>query len=67
MINPYKPSVLIVGHRQTVQNQIRRRMFSTVCLPKLLLKFKINMKNTALQLEMDSIDKDGEIYLSKMG
>ena len=24
-LNPYKPSVRFVGHRQTVQNQIRRR------------------------------------------
>ena len=41
-----KPSVLYVGHRQSVQNQIRRRKtrrlitFSTVCLQKFLLKFE---------------------------
>ena len=45
-IYPYKPSVLFVGHRQTVQNQIRCRkirhliMFSTVCKQKFLLKFE---------------------------
>ena len=45
-LNPYKPSVLFVGHRQTVQNQITRRKtrlpirFSTVCLQKFLLKFE---------------------------
>ena len=45
-INPYKPSVLFVGHRQTVQNQIRRRKtrllikFSTVCLQKFLLRYE---------------------------
>ena len=37
LINPYKPSVLFVGHRQTMQNQNRRRRtrhlikFSTIC------------------------------------
>ena len=43
-INPYKPSFLFVGHRPSVQNQIRRRKtrrliwFSTVCLQKFFLK-----------------------------
>ena len=43
-INPLKPSVLFVGHRQTLQNQIRRRKtrrlirFSTVCLKKVSFK-----------------------------
>ena len=38
ILNPYKPSVLFVRHRQTVQTQIRRRntlrllRVSTVCL-----------------------------------
>ena len=42
--NPYKPSVLFVGHQQTVQNQIRRRKtrrlirFSTVYLQKFSFK-----------------------------
>ena len=46
VVNPYKPSVLFVGHQQTVQNQITRRKirrlirFSTVCLQKDLLKFE---------------------------
>ena len=37
LFNPYKPSVLYVGHRQTVQNQNRRHRtrrlirFSTIC------------------------------------
>ena len=45
-LNPYKPSVLFVGHQQTVQNQIRcRKMlrliwFSTFCKQKFLLKFE---------------------------
>ena len=45
-INPYKHSVLFVGHQQTVQNQTRRRKkrrlfkFSTVCLQEFLLKFE---------------------------
>ena len=66
MINPYKPSVLFVGHRQTVHNQIRRRMFST----EVAFKCKINMKNTTKQPYnwkwTRAIDKDGEIHLSKM-
>ena len=51
LINPYKPSVLFVGHLQTVQNQIiRRKMrrlirFSTVCLQKFLLKFRLKWVN----------------------
>ena len=45
-VNPYKPSILFVGHRQTVQNQIGRRKtrclirFSTVSKQKFLLKFE---------------------------
>ena len=45
-VNPYKPSVLFVGHRQRGQNQIRRRKtrrpirFSTVCVQMFLLKFE---------------------------
>ena len=40
--NQYKPSILFVGHRQTVKKQIRRRKmrrlirFSTDCLQKFL-------------------------------
>ena len=34
VFNPYKPRIVFVGHRQTVQNQIR---CCTVCL---LLKFE---------------------------
>ena len=43
-LNPYKPSVLFVAHRQIVQNQTRRRKtrrlirFLTVCLHKFILK-----------------------------
>ena len=45
-INPYKPSVIFVGHRQTGQTQIRRRILgrlirvSTVCIQNVLLKFE---------------------------
>ena len=48
--NPYKPSVLFVGHQQTVQNQIRRCKtlhlirFSTVCKQKFLLRFELKWK-----------------------
>ena len=46
MFNPYKPSVLFVDHRQTVQDKIKRRKtlrlirFFTVCKQKFLLKFE---------------------------
>ena len=46
LFNPYKPSALFVGNRQTVENQIRRRKtqrlirFSTGCLQKFLLKLE---------------------------
>ena len=45
-INPYKPSVIFVGHRQTVQNQIRRHRtwrlirFCTACIQNILLKYE---------------------------
>ena len=46
-LNPYKPDVLFVGHRQTVQTQIRRHKtwrlirVSNVFLQKVLLKFEL--------------------------
>ena len=46
LVNPYKPSVLFVGHRQSAKTQIRRRLtrrlisFSTVCLQNSVLKFE---------------------------
>ena len=55
--NPFKPSVLFVGHWQTVQNQIRRRKmrhlikFSTVayrCLLKFEWKWKIPPNNSRI-------------------
>ena len=42
-VNPYKPSVLFVGHRKTVKTQIRSHHLirvSTVCLQNDLLKFE---------------------------
>ena len=45
LLYPYKPSVLFVGHGQTVQTQIRHRIMrclirvSTVCLQNVILKF----------------------------
>ena len=44
--NPYKPSVLFIWHRQTVQNQTGRRRLrrlirlSTVCLQNVLLQLQ---------------------------
>ena len=56
MLYPYKPSVLFVRHRQTVQTQIRRRRTQrlirvfTVCLQNILLKLWIkNGKNPTEQ------------------
>ena len=49
-VNPYTPGVLFVGHRQTVQTQIRCRTMrclirvSTVCLQNVLLKFDQKQK-----------------------
>ena len=46
VVNLYMPSILFVGHRQTVKTQIRRRRMrhlirvSTVCLQKALSKFE---------------------------
>ena len=46
VINPYKPSVLFIGHRQTAQTQIRcHRIWhlirvSTVCSQNVLLEFE---------------------------
>ena len=45
-VNPYKPSVLLVGHRQTAQTKIKwrrtRRLIRvpTICLQNSLLKFE---------------------------
>ena len=50
-LNPHKPSVLYMGHRKTVQTQIRRRRMgrlirvSTVCSYKVLLDWNKNEKN----------------------
>ena len=59
--SPYMPSVLFVGHRQTVQTHIgRHRMrrlirVSTVCWHNFLLKLEKNDKYhlTSLKTEMD--------------
>ena len=46
LLNQYKPNVPFVGHRQTEQTQIRHSILlglirvSTVCLRKILLKFR---------------------------
>ena len=62
-VNPYKPSVPFLGHRQTVQTQIRCRRTRhlirvyTVCLQEILLKMKSKYKKmhqTPLNSEMDS-------------
>ena len=55
MLNPYKPSVLFVGHRQTVQIQVRRRKNAAsdqvlyCLLTECSIKILIKMKNTTQQ------------------
>ena len=53
--NPYKPSVLFVGHRQTVQTQIRRHCLLTVSSIRIRINFDKNEKYylTTLKTEMD--------------
>ena len=60
--NPYKPSVLFMGRRQTVQTLIRRHVLrrlirvSTVCLQNVQLKFEYKWKKyhpTILNIEMN--------------
>ena len=46
--NPYKPSVLFVGHEQTVQNQISDQVFHCL-LTEMSFKICIKMKNTNQQ------------------
>ena len=61
-INPYKPNLLFVGHRQIVQTQIRRRStrhlirVSGVYLQNVILRFKQKHKYhpTPLKLETNS-------------
>ena len=54
LINPFKPSVLIMVHRQTMQNQIRRRRarrlisFLTVCLQNVCFVCGFTSKSTAM-------------------
>ena len=46
-INPFKPSGLFVGHRQTVETQIRRRLLGLYCLfPESSIRILIKVKNT---------------------
>ena len=56
-INPYKPRVLFVGHRQNSAkpDQTRLIRISTVCLQKILLNFELNEKYhpATLKTEMD--------------
>ena len=66
VINPYKPGDLFVGHRQTVQNQIRCNTrylirFSTVCLQKCLLIKNITQQPLNWKWTRP-IDKDGKIH-----
>ena len=63
-INPYKPSVLFVGHRKTVQTQIRHRIMrcliriGTACLHNLQLKFGKKMKKYHLHCNIPKIGNE---------
>ena len=65
-LNPYKPSVLFVGHWQTVQTQTRRRCsgYSLVACRMFYLNLNKNEKYLAtLKLSMDSsIDNGGKFH-----
>ena len=69
LFNPYKTSVLFVGHRQIVQAEIRRHRLqclirlSTVCLQDVLLKFEYEWKSTPNNPE----DENGLDHLIKVG
>ena len=67
-VNPYKPSVLFVGHRQTGQTQIRCcrmgcliRVF-TVCSIKNQIKMKTATHQPIKQKWTDPIDKNGKFH-----
>ena len=69
--NLYKPSVLLMGHRQTAQNQTRRRRsrrlvrFSTVCSQKVLLdmEYKWKYHTTSHKRKWTGpIDKNGKFH-----
>ena len=49
--NPYKPCILFVGHRQTMQNHIRRRKFRRLIRFSTVCKQKFPLKLTILKLE----------------
>ena len=63
-LNSYKPSILFVRPRQTVQTHIRpskmRRLIrdSLVCLQNVLLKFELKMKNTTQQNKKEGKDQE---------
>ena len=62
LFNQYKPSLLFMGHWQTVQNLIRCHrmrcliMFLTVCLQNILLRFEeiVNDYPTTLKFKIES-------------
>ena len=69
VFNPYKTSVLFVGHRQIAQAMIRRHRlqclirFFTVCLQDVLLKFEYEWKTTS----NNHVDENGLVHLIKVG
>ena len=69
-LNPFKPSVLFVGHRQTAQTQIRRHItwrlirVSTVCKQKFFYKLNRNEKDHPSNMQMWTDWKDVTDFLS---
>ena len=75
-VNPYKPSVLFVGHRKTMHAQISRSRtrhlirVPTVCTQNVLLKFEYNENYhpSTLKTEMDWFNgQEWEIPFGLMG
>ena len=52
MFNPYKHSVLFVGHRQTVHTQLRRRRMRCLIRTRRLIKVSTDcLQNVLLEFE----------------
>ena len=67
VVNPKRPNVLLVGHRQTVHTQIRRHKkrrlirVSTVCLHNALLRFEYKKEN------FNPLNENGLVQLIGVG
>ena len=76
ILNPYKPCVLLMGHRQTVKTQMRccrtRRLIwgFTVCLTNCIKKLNKNEKSSLIPLKSKvdcPNDKAGKVHSAYLG